>query len=521
MFKKKLLLILIAFTLVASLLVGCNKNSAGGSEEDDGSVKIATVRWSDWGDDFLKGFVEETEKEVGISIDWDVYLNSEWGDKKSVLMVGGDLPDAFWGSITLTDADIAQNQGVFIPLEDLIEENMPNLMKAFEEDPTLRAIVTSPDGHIYSLPKKLPLRPLTGNQLFINQKWLDNLGLAMPETYEEFYDVLKAFKEQDANGNGDPNDEIPYGAGNANNVFSFILPFGLTRGSDKQGYMALKDGKPTFLATEEAYREGIEWMHEAYVDGLIDQELFTEDTSMSDAKRKNEDVSLVGVAVGWTADATFGPNQDEYVALPPLTGPDGQKYVISDAETYSRNELMITTAAEDPAKILQFADKFYTEDASIQTFYGSFGVGVEKNDDGTYTVLDAPEGESADTFAWVNSFRDFGPKYVSEGFNDKVTLPTDSGDGLKLALDKEINMYVRDQYPSVNFTVEELQRLNTLKVDIENYVYSMQAKWVVEGGATEEWDDYLDQLNQMGFEEYMEIQQSAFDRYQEALNSGN
>lgn len=45
--------------------------------------------------------------------------------------------------------------------------------------------------------------------VYLNKTWLDNLGLTYPETVEELYTVLKAFKEQDANGNGDPNDEIP------------------------------------------------------------------------------------------------------------------------------------------------------------------------------------------------------------------------------------------------------------------------------------------------------------------------
>jgi putative aldouronate transport system substrate-binding protein len=520
MFKKKMK-VLLSVSMVASLIVGCSsKDSSSSTPKEDGTYKIATVRWADWGEDYLKGFVEETEKEAGISIEWDTYLNSEWGDKKSVLMVGGDLPDAFWGSITLNDGDIAQNSSVFIPLEDLIEENMPNLMAAFEAEPVLRALVTSPDGHIYSLPKKLPLRPLAGNQLFINQTWLDNLGLAMPDTYEDFYNVLKAFKEQDANGNGDPNDEIPYGAGNVHAVMSYLLPFGLTKGNDKQGYMALKDGEPVYLPTLEAYKEGIEWMHKGYAEGLIDQEIFTQDNSMSDAKRKNEGLSLVGVSGGWTQDATFGPNQGEYVPLPALEGPDGERYVISDTEIYSRNEFMITTQAKDPAKLLKWVDKFYTEDASIQTFYGSFGIGVEKEEGGTYKVLDAPEGESADTFAWVNSFRDFGPKYIGEGFNEKVSMPTESGDGLKLELDKQINEYVRDQqFPSVSYTVEETQRLNALGVDIGTYVDSMQSKWVVEGGVNEEWEEYLSQLKQMGFDEYMEIQNKAFERYQKNIEA--
>lgn len=503
--------LLLNLTLAASIAVGCT-NSPSNSDSKDGDYKIATVRWSDWGDKFLEGFVEETEKEAGIKIDWDIYQNSEWGDKKSLLLAGGDLPDAFFGSLALSDADVAKNTGVFIPLEDLIEENMPNLKAAFEEDPALRAMVTSPDGHIYSLPKKLPLRPIAGNSMFINQKWLDNVGLSMPETYQEFYEVLKAFKEEDANGNGDPNDEIPYGGG----IMEFLLPFGLPKGA-YSSTMTIKDGEPVYIPTDKAYQEGIEWMHKAYTEGLIDQETFTQDASMADSKRKGEEGSLVGAANGWTPDATFGPNAGEYVQMPALEGPDGERYVMTDAPVYSRNELMITSKAEDPAKLLKWADQFYTEDASIQTFYGSFGTGVEKLDDGTYKVLDAPKGESADIYAWIHSFRDFGPKYVSEGFNSKVTLPKSGGDGLKLELDKQINQYAKEQFPNVVYTAEEMNRLSALGTDIDSYIASMQSKWIVEGGVDKEWKSYISQLNKMGLEEYLNIQKDAYKRYQKNL----
>ena len=78
---------------------------------------------------------------------------ADWTDKKSVLIASGDLPDASLGSNAFNDAEIAQNQSLFIPLEDLIKENMPNLTKAMEKEPKLKAMITSPDGHIYSLPR--------------------------------------------------------------------------------------------------------------------------------------------------------------------------------------------------------------------------------------------------------------------------------------------------------------------------------------------------------------------------------
>lgn len=184
-------LFLAAATLTG--LAACSNSTTKSTDEksDQTNFKITTVRWSDWGEEYHKGFIDDSAKEAGIEISWDTLVASDWTDKKSVLVASGDLPDAFLGSNAFNDAEIAQNQSLFIPLEDLIKENMPNLTKAMEQEPKLKAMITSPDGHIYSLPKKLPMRPTVGNQLFINKKWLDNLGLKVPQTYEELVKVLQ------------------------------------------------------------------------------------------------------------------------------------------------------------------------------------------------------------------------------------------------------------------------------------------------------------------------------------------
>ena len=186
-------------------------------------------------------------------------------------------------------------------------------------------------------------------------------------------------------------------------------------------------------------------MNECFEAGLIDAELFTEDESMRDAKLMSE-TPIVGSAPGWTADATFGANAYQYVALPALKGPSGNQYICSDPEHWnmSRYEFVVTSACKDPGPLLAWADRFYTDDASIQNFYGSFGVGVEKNEDGTYMVLPPKDGNSADTFAWISSLRDFGPKYVDDGFNDKVKYAAENGDAAKLELDRELAKYAKE-----------------------------------------------------------------------------
>lgn len=485
------------------------------ADEGTASYEVATVRWSDWGEAYHTGFPDEAAAETGIEITWNTILNADWADRKAVLLAGGDLPDAFMGSICFTESDILRNVGTFIALDEYIDEYMPNFKAILESDPTMKALATSADGHIYGLPSKKPCRPTVSNQMFINQTWLDNLGLEMPTTWEEFEEVLRAFKEQDANGNGDPNDEIPYGKGYADPVMFFCLPFGTTLGSDNTYEMAIKDGTPVYLPTSDSYKQGVAWMHECFEEGLIDPEIFTEDDSMRDAKLMSE-TPVIGVAAGWTADSTFGANADQYVAMPALIGPDGNQYVASDPEhaNYSRYEFVITADCENPGELLAWADKFYTEDASIQNFYGSFGIGVEKDETtGTYTILEPNDGNSADTFAWINSLRDFGPKYVADDFNEKVTYAGANGDASKLALDEEMKQYAGEAYPNVSYTADQLSTLAILYTDIDAYAEATEATWVTEGGVEEQWDSYIGTLTMMGYEDFMQIQTDAYNTY--------
>jgi len=100
-------------------------------------------------------------------------------------------------------------QGVLMPLNDLIEEQGKLFQKAAVEIPMMKKLSTAADGQIYSFPSGggcFHCDPAT--RFWLNQVWLDKLGLEMPKTTEEFRQVLIAFKTQDPNGNGKA-DEIP------------------------------------------------------------------------------------------------------------------------------------------------------------------------------------------------------------------------------------------------------------------------------------------------------------------------
>ena len=533
----RLLSVMMAAVMVVGALTGCGgsdgasgdgaegtqANASGDSGETADGVEeftIATVRWTDaWPNEFMnEGIMKELEEKHTIKINWQVYYNSDWTEQKSLLLASGDLPDAFFGSICLTETDVAQNKDYFVELTEGIEKNMPNLTAIFEKEPALKAAAQNRDGEIYSLVKKLPLRPKVANSMYINKEWLDNLGLSMPTTYEELADVLKAFKEQDADGDGDPNNEIPYtNAGSlAGDLSNLLAPFG-TIVSRTGNFMQIDaSGNPAFVPITENYKEAVKWAHELYAAGCLDQEYFTQDSSMASAKRMAEGGSQTGLVFAWTADAEMGENASQFELCEAVAGPDGNRYVESDP-TYldiANRELIITTQCKNPDKLLQWADDFYTDLVSLQTYYGSIPDQVEDKGDGTYEVLLPADGTTLDTSAWSYSMRDFGPKYMTEEFQKNVILPDSQGDGVKLAQDETNAKYASDiAFPVVSYTTEQLTTLASLTTDINDYASAQYAHWVVDGGIEEEWDAYLAQLDQMGLQDVLAIHNDAYAAY--------
>ena len=154
------------------------------------------------------------EDMTGVHVNWTVVPSDAWKQKRALAFASGELPDVIAGmdtaNLTVTDEQQYASQGMLIGLNDLIENNTVYLKQILNENPSYRKLLAQDNGEIYSLPCLAVCYHCNYSQkMFINKTWLDNLGLEMPTTIEEYYNVLVAFKEQDANGNGDPNDEIP------------------------------------------------------------------------------------------------------------------------------------------------------------------------------------------------------------------------------------------------------------------------------------------------------------------------
>lgn len=482
------------------------------------SILAATHSWTK--DLNAIPFLAEISDAVGVEVEWQ-QIRSGWDEKKNTILASGDVPDIFL-SAAINSADIAAFTNLFLPLEDLIAEYAPNIQRMFDDSPTLKAMATSMDGHIYGLPSSMPARPNSYNIFHINKTWLDTLGLDMPTTFDEFYEVLKAFKTQDPNGNG-KQDEIPFDWGPDRypgrclfTAMSMIGAYGRYSEDFTGDYTGALDGKFVYLPATEDYKNLAIYLHKLYSEGLINQEVFTEDYSQWQQKAKDPEFAMVGASMGWSSEDRFSRYADQYVCLMPLAAEQGISPIWPSHPARTKmtvNRAQITTKCADPVTAIKWLDQFYTDDMSIAAYFGSFGLCVEKEGD-HYTVVKAPEGMSQDEFKWTNALSDNAPIYVNAELESRLTVTADL---VKRVEDDQLYApYFTDEksiLPILQFTADEESELAIIKTDVNKLADMKWAEWITRGRAEEQWDAYIEQLKLMDLERMEEIYQSRLDEY--------
>ncbi len=468
-------------------------------------------------------FFQTLEAETNVIIDWNMTSDDAWNEKKSLLFASNTLPDAFYGQNILTDIDIVKyaSQGMLIPLNDLIDEYAPNLKAILDSHPHYRQQITAPDGNIYSLPSINEMNPTTHDKLLINKTWLDNLGLEIPTTKEEFEAVLQAFKDQDANGNGNPDDEIPFcfrmtTADPYNRQQGLQSLFGTFGQLDDIYHFIVKDGQVVYTPTTEPYKEAISWFHSLYEKGLIDKEVFTHDANVYVSKIQDPN-KIVGVFLGWSRSATAAANKEDYVPMAPLVNTNGEQiWRRVDAKMISKGAFAITNKAEHPEVLMRWIDQSYDLETSLEICQGLIGHALEVTPDGRYQQMKLPEGMVLDTVIHDYSPGNDGTFAVMQEIIDKLNLNANLTDRKELdEFYSPYNVPAEEMYPNVFFTEDEIEEIGILQTDITSYVTQKYASWIVDGGVEEEWDDFQKKLKDMNVDRYIELYSDAYARYQE------
>ncbi|MBT3272927.1 MAG: extracellular solute-binding protein [Spirochaetales bacterium] len=486
------------------------------------TISVSVVRhihMVDWND---MAVLQQIEEDTNVDIEWIQLVPEEQEDKINLMFASNDLPDAFSGPQGLKRDKILTYgpQGVLIPMEDLIDKYAPNIKKIFTDYPAVRRLVTTPpDGHIYSLPwmNEYPRRHMR-NMFWINQTWLDNLGLETPETTDDFYDVLKAFKEGDPNGNGLA-DEIPYTFrydNTSRSQYELMASFGVKDpygNSDRKGVgLAIIDGKVVLEPTRMEWRAGIEWLHKLYRDGLIDPDSM--DHVLKDWKGKtNAKPAVVGAFTAFGG----GKNKDDFVPMKPLVGPTGIRAWRRDLTGVAKDLYFeITNANKYPEVSIRWADYLNEGELPIILEFGPYGTHIEKQADGRIMRLESPED-----YTPIASWRgDFTPRNYLPYSHTASHMAKVIDEGIELQ-NYNYSTYYEDYivpgeeifHPYTWLLPEQQEVIDSTLPDVAAHVQTMEKKWIVEGGIEQDWDQFIADLKKMGLDKMMAAYQKAYDAY--------
>lgn len=447
---------------------------------------------------------KEYEQKSGIHIEWDTPNLDSATERLNLLFSTQDLPD-FILKNNLTTSQIMQygSQGLILPLEKYIDQYAPNFKALLESRPDIKQQITAPDGHIYYLPQVVDYLPSNlGRYPLINTKWLAKVGMQAPATSDELLQVLTAFRTQDANGNGNPNDEIPYSAHNINLALQGIEGmFGLN--DQIAGFHAvIEDGRANVWLDDDRYKKALMFFKKLYDEKLVDQEIFTQTDKMYFGK-------LADGIIGYTPlyqPRNAGKYANDYDAIVPPKGPDGDQLWPFLATGVGVGNFMITKNDKYPEATMRWADYFYSDEGATAVYEVKEGEVYSVDADGSLhykeDILNSDKGFENVMGAKYTFFPGGG---VLGHYSEKQLLPTMDGTPMPTYIQK-----VQDHLPTAVYNAPLLdastqEKLTDLSNDIGKYSDEMRAKFVLGKVSFDDWDSYVKQLDKMGIHDIESI----------------
>ena len=532
-----------------------------------GMPRISNVTSYEYG---VNEFTTYLQDKTGIKLEFDFLGDSQSTAATQIqlrLATGEELPDVML-DVPLGKFEMWQfgEDGIVLPLQDYIEEYGYYYKQALEDmaeiEPQMLASVNSvkdPDGNLYTF-FKYSLSPGSAydKQWYINKVWLENLGLEVPTTIDELYDVLVAFRDQDPNGNG-IKDEIPmlgasgtggYVAGVDNVIMPAFVYF-----SPYQHRIADENNKITYVGVTDGFREGVSFIAKLVKEGLIPDFSFTQTNAQQKAlcDPPEGEPTVVGIIVenlNFAMRLNESDRAFEYIALGPMTGPDGLCYA-SVYDTAMKNTSWISAECEYPEIAVRFCDAWYDAEVELTASNGPEGVywhwlddyleanGLTEDDvfnryDGILENAVINVVTTKGTHNWFSEEHAVtwaqNPIYYTPSNVQGTTDATLGGYDVNTA--SGYQSYIHDQGVKMRWgklpenhvpgtltnllTEEENNAILDITTDLGNYFYETRQRFMTgDLDATDDavWENYLAECEEIGINEALEVLQIAYDRY--------
>lgn len=472
-------------------------------------------------------FTKWLEEKCNIDLDFTLLPPGSDGTNKLALMISSNqtLPDVV--NVSLNPATTLKygSGGAFIPLNDYYDKYSYYIKQQIQKYPQLNIIESTKaaDGKLYSIPSYYKtLHDEVKYKYWINTKWLDKLGLKMPTTTDEFYNVLKAFKEKDPNGNGKADEFSLVGAtGWSQDPTIYLMNAFVFDDSDNR--FIVENGKVSVAYTTNGWKEGLRYINKLVSAGLLNPISFTQNDPQFRAMVDNPGDSIVGTFANSsiTLLPATSPYINDYYGLEPLKGPNGVRYA-SFTETAFNNRWFVSRDCKIPELAFRVGDAMFNEDAFIRGRYGVEGKDWvpaqpgEKTPDGRQAMFKTMNNlwAVAQNAYWRNNI----PAFTVEAMQSEVSVNTDPlfyGNRIGAIIPKY--QAVKPQPGTfVNrliFNEDEVNQISEIQTTLKTYVNESKTRFITgDLNVDKEWDAYIKEINNIGLDKFLKVCQAAYDR---------
>lgn len=479
---------------------------------------ITSTPLTSYGD--TKAF-QELEKRTGIHIEFQHVSAADSDQQFNLMIASQDLPDMIgwkWYKNVVGGPQALINNGSIISLNEGISKYGPNYKKLMDQDPAIRKEATTDSGDIFAYMQiavgAKPGEPLRrGKGLMLRQDWLDKLGLKAPTTMDEWYNVLKAFREQDPNGNG-KQDEIPFVTyGQGDGYKRMATAWGILDGF----YVDPASGQAKYGPIQPVYKDYLTTMAKWYKEGLLDPEFAASDTKFLEARITG---NLSGAWIGGSGDqfAYFTNMADsiakgfKLVAVPMPIGQAGKSYFFEADTRLNDAGTAITSKDKNVKESVKWLDYQYSDEGAELMNFGIDGESYAK-ENGAYKYTDKvlknpemPFGPALATYTPIaTTSAEMGTRFLDA---EKPMVPGQlEAEQAWGSSDSSIAM------PKLTLTTEESDAFSGIMNEINTYKDEMFVKFVMGAESLDNFDKFVQQIKNMGIDDALKIQNDALQRY--------
>jgi len=534
--KKRIISMMLVVLLSASGLIGCGeKDTSKTANEEKRVLTVGVPQYGTITDYDENAFTKYLEESLNIDIQFEFFANnsSDYTQQLTLACSAGDeLPDVLWGFHGLGRETMNQlgEDGFLIDLTDLIEKHGENYKKAMsklpkEDQEFIKKRGTNVnDGAFYGMPFYTTTVVADSLQTMttINQSWLDSLGLQVPTNVDELYNVLRAFKTNDPNGNGE-DDELPMFS---SNIWLYVINAFVYY--DTAEMFNVTDGKLWNPVTTNEYRQAMIYLNKLCKEGLLSELSFT--TSNADAKALisgTGEEAKVGVWCGHpeTMTVTSSKVLDQYVAMQPLKAATSKGGYVVAREESAIFTAFITKDCDDTETAMKFLDYFYKDETVTRMRHGEKGVDWEESQgvsefftDSTIRIINSEAFFGGNSTWGQNGHGILTPEnylcIASDG-EGKVGRLAEKSRLLREHTDILINCEKPDEIVGkLLYTDEQYEKKTSLEAAYASYVASARSLFITgdnDPSDDKQWQTYLDTLEQYGATKLLKLYQEVYD----------